>query len=152
MTVSAPPSPPSPPPPPPLPTEPRGRSGRFGWTFLVVGVLAVAFMSALGDAVRKPKGGPAIGEPAPNFTLVTFDGPAIALDDVRGQVVVLNFWASWCAPCAEEADDLEQLWQRFKLRDVRFLGVDYVDTDGPARAYLAEHGVTYPNGPDLGSR
>lgn len=136
----------------PLPAEPRRLGGRVGVAILLVGVLAVAFMSALGDAVRRPKGGPVVGEPAPGFTLVTFHGPAVALDDLRGDVVVLNFWASWCAPCADEADDLEQLWRRFKDRDVRFLGVDYVDTEGPARAYLAEHDVTYPNGPDLGSR
>ncbi|MFN8423667.1 MAG: redoxin domain-containing protein [Anaerolineae bacterium] len=98
----------------PLPAGPRRLGGRVGVAILLVGVLAVAFMSALGDAVRRPKGGPVVGEPAPGFTLVTFHGPAVALDDLRGDVVVLNFWASWCAPCADEADDLEQLWRRFR--------------------------------------
>jgi len=64
--------------------------------------------------------------------------------------VVVNFWASWCKPCEQEAADLESAWQYYKPRgDVVFLGVDYVDTEPEAKAYLQKFNITYPNGPDL---
>jgi cytochrome c biogenesis protein CcmG, thiol:disulfide interchange protein DsbE len=67
--------------------------------------------------------------------------------------VVLNFWASWCIPCEEEAADLEAAWRYYQPRgDVVFLGADYVDTEPEAKAYLAKFNITYPNGPDLGTR
>lgn len=116
------------------------------------GLLALAVLAAMAAAVRRPAAGPQVGASAPAWRLQTFDGRSIASSDLAGQVVVLNFWASWCIPCADEADDLEALWQRFQDRGVQFIGVAYVDTEGPARAYLATHGVSYPNGPDLGGR
>ena len=85
--------------------------------------------------------------------LTTFDGETINLTDLKGKVVVLNFWASWCKPCEQEAADLEAAWLAYKPRgDVVFLGVDYVDTEPEARGYLEKFNITYPNGPDLGTR
>lgn len=92
------------------------------------------------------------GERAPDFTLQTFDGQAVALSDLRGRVVVINFWASWCLPCAEEAADLENTWRQYQAEGVLFLGVDYLDTETEARAYLKRWNITYPNGPDLQTR
>lgn len=90
---------------------------------------------------------------APDFTLTTFDeSQTYTLSELRGQVVVINFWASWCVPCEEEADDLEAAWQFYKDRGVQFLGVAYVDSEVKALEFIAEHGVTYPNGPDLRSQ
>jgi cytochrome c biogenesis protein CcmG/thiol:disulfide interchange protein DsbE len=66
--------------------------------------------------------------------------------------VVINFWASWCKPCEQEALELEQAYQIYKDQGVVFLGVDYVDTETEARKYLEKFGITYPNGPDLGTR
>ncbi len=86
---------------------------------------------------------------APDFTLQGYDGNTYTLSELRGQVVVINFWASWCAPCAEEAPDLEQAWQDYRDRGVMFLGVDYVDSDEKGREYLDKYNITYPNGPDL---
>jgi cytochrome c biogenesis protein CcmG/thiol:disulfide interchange protein DsbE len=71
---------------------------------------------------------------------------------MRGQVVVVNVWASWCPPCRDEAPVLEQTWREYRDRGVVFIGVDYMDTEPAALAYLAEFDITYPNGPDLGSR
>jgi cytochrome c biogenesis protein CcmG/thiol:disulfide interchange protein DsbE len=88
----------------------------------------------------------------PDFVLTTFEGEEIALRDLAGQVVVLNFWASWCRTCDDEAAELEQAYQIFKDRNVVFLGVDYSDTDRAALAYLEKFGITYPNGPDLRTR
>jgi cytochrome c biogenesis protein CcmG/thiol:disulfide interchange protein DsbE len=93
----------------------------------------------------------AAGE-APPFTFTTFEGETISLDDLRGQGVVLNFWASWCDPCREEAALLEQTWRREQDNGVIFIGLDYLDQEPAAKAYLAEFDITYPNGPDLQSQ
>jgi len=85
---------------------------------------------------------------APLFTLQTLDGQEIALEALRGQVVVINFWASWCGPCRDEAAELEAAWQQYKDKDVIFLGIAYTDTERNAQAYLKEFGITYPNGLD----
>jgi cytochrome c biogenesis protein CcmG/thiol:disulfide interchange protein DsbE len=95
---------------------------------------------------------PQPGDPAPDFTLGTYDGSTYTLSELRGQVVVINFWASWCAPCGEEADDLELAWQTYRDRGVMFLGIDYVDSGVEGLGYLEQYAVTYPNGPDLRSR
>jgi cytochrome c biogenesis protein CcmG/thiol:disulfide interchange protein DsbE len=89
---------------------------------------------------------------APDFTLPRFDGGQITLSELRGQVVVINVWASWCPPCRDEASVLENGWRRYRDRGVTFIGIDYMDTEPAARAFMEEFGITYPNGPDLGSR
>ena len=99
---------------------------------------------------RSQQGQVGIGEIAPDFELITFSGETHQLSDFRGSVVVVNFWASWCESCKPEAKDLENAYQYYRARgDVMFLGVDYVDIEPEALAYLEEFGITYPNGPDL---
>lgn len=95
--------------------------------------------------------GPIYSSSAPDFTLTTFAGERYTLSDYAGQVVVINFWASWCKPCEQEAADLEQVWRDHQDLGVVFLGVDYVDTELEALQYLEKWGVTYPNGPDVGT-
>lgn len=122
------------------------------WQWLVLALLAallglVAFqMQRTGPLAAGQVGN---GEPAPDFELLTYDGDLIKLADLRGQVVVINFWASWCIPCEAEAADLESTWQQYKDQGVVFLGVAYVDTETGARAFMDRFGLTYPNGPDL---
>jgi cytochrome c biogenesis protein CcmG/thiol:disulfide interchange protein DsbE len=95
---------------------------------------------------------PLIGKPATPFSLTLFDGQTLELEALRGKVVFLNFWASWCPPCRAEARMLEAAWQQYKDRDVVFLGVDTQDTEEDARAFIREFGITYPNGRDASGR
>jgi cytochrome c biogenesis protein CcmG/thiol:disulfide interchange protein DsbE len=111
------------------------------------------FLLILGLAlVRAQKGQVEIGQPAPDFTLTSFDGQEYHLEELRGNVVVVNFWASWCESCKPEARDLEEAWRTFQDEGVVFLGVDYVDTEPDAMAYLEQFEITYPNGPDKRTR
>jgi cytochrome c biogenesis protein CcmG/thiol:disulfide interchange protein DsbE len=101
--------------------------------------------------IRSQQGPINVGSRIPDFTLTTFDGQAYNTSDLRGQVILINFWASWCEPCEEEAAELEQAYQEYRDRGVVFLGVNYVDTEPEALAYLDRFGITYANGPDLGT-
>jgi len=128
------------------PPRSRPRWGRaLAWVALMA-LLVVVFLQ-----LRRTQQGPVqVGQTAPVFPLNTFDGQNYNLADLKGKVVVVNFWASWCKPCEQEAADLESAWQFYKPRgDVVFLGVDYVDTEPEAKAYLQRFNITYPNGPDL---
>jgi len=115
----------------------------WGGLIIFLVVLAVSLF-------RSQQGQVNTGEPAPDFELISFSGEKYQLSDLRGNVVLINFWASWCESCKPEAKDLEDAYQFYLSReDVVFLGIDYVDTEPEALAYLEEFGVTYPNGPDL---
>jgi cytochrome c biogenesis protein CcmG/thiol:disulfide interchange protein DsbE len=120
---------------------------------LVLAFLPIlALLAVFGWKTFKDAQGQVSSGLAPDFTLSLFDGGQLTLSELRGQVVVVNFWASWCIPCRDEAPILERTWQRYRDRGVVFIGVDYLDTDKEARTFLQEFGVTYPNGPDLGTR
>jgi len=127
-------------------TSGRGRWATilFGGAFVAVALVLAGFAAQM----RSSSAAPEPGQPAPDFELQTFDGDSVRLSDLKGQVVVLNFWASWCVPCATEAADLEQLWRDYAEKGVVVLGIGYTDTTPEALAYLEAHGVTYPNGPD----
>ncbi len=127
----------------------------FGKSFsggaLVAWIAIFALLALLAFGLLRNQEGPiTVGETVPNFTLTTFEGDQISLGSLKGKVVVLNFWASWCKPCEEEAAELETAWRMYQPSgEVIFLGVDYVDTEPEAKAYLEKFDVTYPNGPDL---
>ena len=113
----------------------------------LIGLLAYGFTR---DPREIPT--PFIGKPAPPFTLTLVDGGQLRLEELRGKVVFLNFWASWCVPCRAEARTLDAASRQYKDRDVVFVGVNIQDQEANARAFLEEFGVTYPNGIDRGSR
>ena len=125
-------------------TDETTRSEKTGW---IIAAVAVGFLIILGYGLRTQSGSP-IGAPAPDFTLSLFDGGELSLADRRGSVVVVNFWASWCAPCRGEAPALEKLWQEYEDRGVVFIGVSYKDVESKATSFIEEFNVTYPNGPD----
>jgi cytochrome c biogenesis protein CcmG, thiol:disulfide interchange protein DsbE len=86
--------------------------------------------------------------PAPDFELRLFSVGAFRRSEQRGRPVVVNFWASWCPPCRQEAPVLERAWRRYHDRGVVVIGVDIWDSEQDARRFLRELGITYPNGPD----
>ena len=124
--------------------------------FLVIGtLLLLGLIAVMAVNLQKVKSADLQDRPAPDFTLTLFDQfeqDQVALADLRGQVVVVNFWASWCVECYKEAELLERAWQDYEDRGVVFVGVDYLDTDKEGLAYMAKYGITYPSGPDLGNK
>lgn len=134
----------------PISSEPSQRRNPAGRVVAYAVVLAVLGLLAWG--LVKVRAGPLKSGMAPDFTLTSFDGQTVTLSELRGQVVVINFWASWCPPCREEAAYLEQTWRKYQDKGVVFIGVDYVDTEKEALAYIDEFDITYLNGPDVGTR
>ena len=93
-----------------------------------------------------------VEESAPDFQMPIFDGGVIKLSDYRGNVVVLNFWASWCGPCRWEMPAFERMYQEYGGKGVTFVGVAISDDPAIARAFADEIGVTYPIGADFAGR
>jgi cytochrome c biogenesis protein CcmG/thiol:disulfide interchange protein DsbE len=85
------------------------------------------------------------GQPAPPLSLGRLDTQGrLALSSLRGKVVAVNFWASWCGPCRDEAPLLERLWNENRGRGLVVLGVDAMDAAGDARKFMRKYGLTYP--------
>lgn len=129
-------------------TPPKVTPRRILWQVLAFSFI-LSLLGLLGWGLKETRAGPVQSGIAPDFTLTSFNGETLTLSDLRGQVVVINFWASWCPPCREEAAYLEQTWRMYKDLGVVFIGVDYLDTEAEALAYMEEFDITYFNGPDL---
>ena len=129
----------------------RPRALRWAIPLAVVPVLVLLAYGFRTDPREIPS--PLLGKPASSFALTTFDGNPIGLDALRGKVVIVNFWASWCVPaCYEEAPSLERAWQAYRDRGVVLIGVNIQDKEEPARRFLTQFGHTFPNAPDPSGR
>ena len=86
-----------------------------------------------------------VGQPAPNLTLPGLDGKAVSLSDYRGKVVLVNLWATWCAPCVAEMPSMEKLYQRLKGDDFEILAIS-IDTPGASTVapFMKKHKLTFP--------
>lgn len=130
----------------------RGKGGMTaGSWFLLASIVIVAAIFGLALARRQAAIQPT-GGPAPTFSFTTFNDETMRLEDLRGKVVVINFWASWCAPCRTEAPELQSAWEYYQDKDVIFLGIAYADNGPRSLAFIEEFGITYFNAPDLGTR
>lgn len=135
-------------------TVPQARRRAF-WNTVAL-LVGVAFLVAAGVAMWGPghgttiysSGRPFLGQTAPDFTLSLLDGSVFSLSEQRGQIVVLNFWASWCPPCEAEAADLQAVWEEYQEKGVAFVGIAYKDEEAAVRDFLARHSLTYPVGLD----
>ena len=139
----------------------RRRIGQRGLIIVGAGVPLLALLAVLAWGSFSSGGGPAGAavnatvaevsidtEMAPDFTLAMPDGGEIRLSELRGQVTLLDFWASWCRPCRDEAPALAQAYAEYQERGVEFVGVNLWDDPADARRFLQEQGHQYPNGID----
>ncbi len=130
------------------------------WAQITIWAVLLGLLVLVAIALnRSQQGTVQPGDKIPDFTMPLFTGyemngsSQVDLAALHGKVVLINFWASWCKPCEQEAADLRQAWDYYKgSGKVVFLGVDYVDTEPEARAYLEKFGITYANGPDVGTK
>lgn len=135
----------------PTAPQPVATGRRRGTRRLILGAWliagAAALVALLTVSVGRPAGPvdtPIVGRPAPAFDLETLDGGRLSLADLRGSPVVLNFWASWCIPCREEAPLLTAVAADYRANGLRVVGVVYQDSAENARDFMGRYNQTYP--------
>ena len=127
-----------------------------GWAFrltliLIAGIAILLLAIPAPDTSGKPKvqtfGGESnglLGTKAPNFTQRSIDGELLSLDQLTGNPVVLNFWATWCGPCKVEHPVLQKVAQQYSSKRVAFVGVLHLDKVTAAKQFLSRYGANYP--------
>ena len=113
--------------------------------FLMVAMVGIGGAAAPDILPVAERNGVKLGEPAPNFQLRDLNGHLVTLSDLRGKVVLLNFWATWCGPCRVEMPAMEQLYRTFSRKDFEILAVS-TDAQGVAvtRPFQQENHLTFP--------
>jgi cytochrome c biogenesis protein CcmG/thiol:disulfide interchange protein DsbE len=125
---------------------PRSRSFRL----VIALVPALVFVGLLWFGLARTGSQVESGNSAPSFELPLLDGTGVLTDeDLRGKPVVVNFWASWCIPCREEAPLLERTWRAYRDEGIVFLGVNIKDAKSDAKHFVEEFDITYPIVRDL---
>jgi len=130
----------------------RGSNRKKIFWLALAAVFAISLLVLLGvELFSERDEALTIGQSPPDFILHTYTGNVIQTAALRGQIVVINFWSSWCTTCDEEAQILQEAWSVYQSQgeSVFFIGVAYMDTEPDALAFLETYGVTYVNGPDL---
>jgi cytochrome c biogenesis protein CcmG/thiol:disulfide interchange protein DsbE len=114
---------------------------------LVLGVAWIGISRAAGEEAmarsdRPPS--PQVGFAAPDFTLETLEGETVNLSDLRGQVVLINFWATWCPPCRAEMPAIQRVYDEYHDQDFTVLAVDVQEGEAQVTAFVEERGLTFP--------
>lgn len=139
--------------------KPRSRK-RSIITFVIVSLLNVGLLTVLWTQLITPRSGqpqadssstvgfvssPLLGKSAPDFSLPVLNGNGtkLHLASLKGKVVMVNFWASWCEPCQQEASALQQAWTKWQSKGVVLLGVDGAESESDALNFVHQHGITY---------
>lgn len=133
-----------------IPQSSHGKSIPVGG--ILIFLLIAVFLSVIGyylltdrDQFLAP------GDRPQDFTLISFDGEQVDTAALRGDVVLIHFWASWCTSCEQEAELLEEAWVSLSAQEAggtAFLGVAYKDDKSDSLEFLSKVGLTFPNGPD----
>ena len=139
---------------------PPQRMGLRAWMMMAVGFTLAAFLALLFWGLFSFEGSGGLGinqefgdvhvniKTAPGFDLLLFDGETWHLSGQTGKVVVLDFWASWCGPCRQEAAVLTDVYREYTGQPVEFVGVNIWDRRSDALEHLESYSVPYPNGVD----
>ncbi|MCI0549934.1 MAG: TlpA family protein disulfide reductase, partial [Anaerolineae bacterium] len=134
-------------------TEASLKSRKNRWEILMMVSLAAGILWTLISRVPSAVSAPLSSSPspregflAPDFTLDTLDGNKVTLSELRGQIVVINFWATWCPPCRLETPALEKSYEQYKDSGVVLLGVNLTDQDSVSEveSFVQEFKLTYP--------
>ncbi len=145
-------------------TETEKKQPRISRYGIAVFVIVLAMLALMGwGLANNDNTRPQVGDEAPDLEFLFFDefNPADApvtdhgdthLADYEGEIVVLNYWASWCIECIAETPELEAFHQKYKDEGVEVIGVAYTDIDTNSVEFLHRYGATYANAPDIGGR
>ena len=115
-----------------------------------VGLMAWGLLNR--EAVTGRSGVTRVDRPAPPISMELLDGERLEITAGPGAPMLVNFWASWCPPCRDEAALLERGWRTYRDDGVLFVGVGIQDSEAEARSYLRQYDITYPNGLDTDGR
>jgi cytochrome c biogenesis protein CcmG, thiol:disulfide interchange protein DsbE len=128
-------------PPEELEEYPRPKFRRFFLLPVAILIAGAVVYGVLRPAPDRQDGSSSV---APEFELPLLGGGTLSSDELKGDPVVINVWASWCGPCREEAPEFERVWRAYKDRGLRVIGVNTQDTDEAAQAFVDDYGLTYP--------
>lgn len=133
-------------------TSTRASDTRLAWLALLAALVLAAgagwWLLGGAELLRGQRASPPesgdIGQPAPDFTLQRLDGGTLQLSSLRGKVVLINFWATWCLPCRSEMPELEQTYQTYRSRGFEVLAINFLESENDVRPFVSELGLSFP--------